>query len=117
EEICFGENGTITLTGAGGSGTYEYSLDGSAFQSSSQFTAAPGSHTATVRSGGCENTLSGIIVTGPPAPISNSEPTISNPTCGQANGVIQFTIAGGYGSYSVESFKDGSSLGAPVSST
>jgi gliding motility-associated-like protein len=111
DEVCYGDNGIITFTGAGGSGTYEFSLDGSSFQSSPQFSATPGTHTATVRSGGCESTISGIVVNGSAAEISNSTPLVSNPTCGETNGVIAFQIAGGYGNYSVESFKNGQSIG------
>lgn len=111
DEICFGEGGTITLAAAGGSGTYEYSLDGSNFQSSNVFTVASGTYTATVRSGGCENTSSDIIVTGPSTPISNSTPTTSNPTCGQSNGVIAFQISGGFENYAVETFQNGQSIG------
>ena len=116
-EICFGDKGSITLTGAEGSGNYEYSLDGTTFQEANVFQVAPGTYEATVRSGGCENVSSPIVVTGPSEPITNTAPIVSNPTCGQANGVIQFTISGGYGSYSIESFMDGTSMGPPVSTS
>lgn len=110
--VCFGDKATVILEGSGGSGTYEYSIAGSPFQSSPEFNLPAGTYIATVRSGGCDNTLPGIVVQGPSAPISNSKPFISNPTCSQPNGVIKFQISGGYGNYQVESFKDGLSLGS-----
>lgn len=49
--LCFGDsNGSITVTAAGGTAPYEYSTDGSTFQSGDSFSAlAAGSYTVTVR--------------------------------------------------------------------
>jgi gliding motility-associated-like protein len=111
-EVCFGDNGTINLQGSDGDGTFEYSLNGNDWQSSGTFDVAPGIYTGYVRSGaGCIVSNPNIEVQGPSAPLSYSEPTLIDPTCNTADGSISFTISGGYGNYSVEVTKDGSSFG------
>lgn len=50
-------NGTITVTGAGGAGTYTYSLDGVNFQASNIFTVTNGSYVVTIKdANGCTKT-------------------------------------------------------------
>lgn len=57
---CFGEsNGAININAAGGTGSYEYSLDGTTFQAESNFSSlAANTYTITVKdAGGCTTTL------------------------------------------------------------
>lgn len=54
---CGEENGTVTATGSGADGSFEYSIDGSNFTANNIFTdLASGEYTVTVRSGDCEAT-------------------------------------------------------------
>ncbi|MCE7055262.1 PKD domain-containing protein [Algoriphagus sp. AGSA1] len=112
-EQCFGDGGRITVNATGGDGTYEYSLDGGAFQSTNIFDVPAGVYSLKVRSGtGCEFSLSDVEVLGPRAPISVSDVKGLNASCNLDNGEISFSISGGYGGYSVETFKDGGSIGS-----
>ncbi|MDN3204162.1 PKD domain-containing protein [Algoriphagus sp. C2-7] len=111
DEVCFGEQGTINFTATGGSGTYEYSLDGVNYQSSNVFNVAPGTYDGYVRSGGCEGLVSGIVVDGPSTPINVNDQVSTDPVCNSDNGSISFTIAGGYGGYSVTTFINGQNNG------
>ncbi|MDI1323946.1 MAG: PKD domain-containing protein [Algoriphagus sp.] len=107
-EICFGDQGQITLTGSAGNGTFVYSLDGTNWVSTKDFKVVPGTYTGYVRSGAnCVVQVPGIVVAGPSAPISMTVPTTSDPICNQANGSISFQISGGYGSYSVVASRNG----------
>lgn len=61
---CNGDaNGAIALTGAGGTAPYEYSMDGTTFQSAASFTSlAPEIYTITIRdANGCTGTASATI--------------------------------------------------------
>ncbi len=112
DEVCFGEQGTITFTGSGGSGTYEFSIDGINYQSSNVFDVAPGTYEGYVRSGGCESMITGIQVDGPNTPINVNDQTSSDPVCNTDNGSLSFSIAGGYGDYTVTTFLNGQNIGA-----
>lgn len=66
--LCFGEsNGTITVTAMGGSGPYEYSLDGVLFQPSASLgNLAAGDYNVVIRdSRGCEIPVEDITVDEP----------------------------------------------------
>ena len=74
---CFANDGTITVTITGGTGTITYSKNGVLFQASNVFTGlAPGSYTITVKdSKGCLNSttvtvgsLTGVLVSGVSSP-------------------------------------------------
>ncbi len=57
-----GNDGIIDVTAAGGNGTYQYSIDGTTFQSSNIFNVAPGTYTVTVRDNlGCTTTFSATV--------------------------------------------------------
>jgi gliding motility-associated-like protein len=59
---CAGNDGTITVTANGGNPSYQYSLDGTVFQSSNNFTVAPGSYAIVIRdNAGCITTINAIV--------------------------------------------------------
>jgi len=105
---CFGEKGKITLSGSAGSGSYEFSLDGTNFQDSGVFDVDPGIYTGYVRSAGCTSSVANIDVSAPEAPLKGTSSSVTPPTCDDANGDLEFTISGGYGSsYGLTLVKDG----------
>ncbi len=58
-----GNDGTITITANGGNTSYEYSINGTSFQSSNTFSVAPGTYTGTVKDNlGCITTIPNIVV-------------------------------------------------------
>ncbi|MBI4944970.1 MAG: T9SS type A sorting domain-containing protein [Bacteroidetes bacterium] len=96
---CYdGDNGTITVASVtGGSGTLLYSLDGSSWQSSINFTnISAGGHTIIVKDGvGCSSSYT-LALTQPSAIIVNTAHT--NVTCsGGNNGSVTITAGGGSG--------------------
>jgi hypothetical protein len=104
---CFGaDDGTITFTNpSGGSGTFEFSIDGGVtWQSSGSFQSlAPGAYSLMIRDAvttGCEIILNaGVDITEPPA--LSGTVVKSDITCfGASDGRITITNSlGGYGSY------------------
>ena len=57
-----GNDGTITISAAGGNASYQYSIDGTSFQSSNVFNVAPGNYTVTVRDNlGCNTSFTTIV--------------------------------------------------------
>ena len=104
---CFGENnGTISIAGAaGGSGTYEYSINGgSTWTGLSLFTnLSPSTYNVRMRDAvntGCILTLNGSLIITQPA-VLNAAVAKTDITCfGANNGTISVTGAtGGYGTY------------------
>jgi len=93
---CYGaSNGMVTVTGAGGTSPYQYSLNGGVYQASGTFAAlAPAAHTVTVRDANlCTFSLQ-ITITEPSAlSISSIEEPASCP--GIFDGSIDLTITGG----------------------
>jgi gliding motility-associated-like protein len=64
DNICFGEEeGLVTVEGSGGTGPYEYSLDGSVFQASETFGNLPaGDYTFTILDAlGCTETVEAFV--------------------------------------------------------
>ncbi|MDQ3048318.1 MAG: PKD domain-containing protein, partial [Bacteroidota bacterium] len=98
---CGMNNGSITITGAtGGTAPYTYSVDGSAFSGTTNYTGlAAGSHTIIVQDvNGCQFTTTVTITTaaGPTALVVSSV----NATCGASNGIINIgATTGGSGPY------------------
>ena len=98
-------DGTITISSpTGGYGTYEYSIDGTAWQVTGNFMAlAPGFYSVQIRDKahiGCFIVLSGALeITEPLALGATVTPTMI--TCnGAADGIITITLpVGGYGTY------------------
>jgi large repetitive protein len=107
--ICFGEKGSITLTGTAGNGIFTYSLDGTTYQSSNKFDVNPGTYTAYVKSGaGCLATVSNIIVNGPASALVVTNQTKQDASCNASDGRISFEISGGYNSsYTVLTKRNG----------
>ncbi|MFZ2339144.1 MAG: PKD domain-containing protein [Bacteroidales bacterium] len=103
---CNGANdGTITISSpAGGYGTYEYSINGTAWQASGSFTAlSPGYYSVQIRDAahtGCVTILNGSLRITEPA-ILRATLQNTNVTCfGADDGTITITSpAGGYGTY------------------
>lgn len=91
-------DGTITPTTTGGTAPYEYSLDGTNYQSSSFSGQASGTYTLSVRDAkGCTESAS-VTLTEPV--ILSASGTIANVSCfGESNGTIDISAAGGTGTY------------------
>ena len=97
-----GSDGILDVTGTGGSGVYEFSLDGITFQPSGLFTGLPsGSYLVTVRNVGqanCISTCNALIVE-PPAltcTVAGQDPacqggTDGNTTVSHTGGTMPFT--------------------------
>lgn len=102
---CGNSNGSIVALGSGGASPYQYSIDGSSFQSSSTFTGVTaGAYTVTIKdANGCLNT-SGVSVANLTAP-SLTASSVSS-TCFNPNGTITGTGTGGTPplQYSIDGF-------------
>jgi SprB repeat len=96
---CNNINGTITATGSGGIGPYQYSINGGPFQSSNIFTGlATGVYTIRVQddASGCINsTIVSVGSVGGPSVTASS----SASACGVNDGVITAVASGGGGGY------------------
>ena len=93
-----GTNGVITAAGSGGTGPYQYALNGGTFQSSTTFSGqAAGVYNITVRdANGCTLTQS-VQVTQPTA-ITLTLSSI-NANCTAANGTASVSVSGGTPAY------------------
>ena len=91
--------GSIEVSGSGGTAPYEFSIDGTTFQSSTTFSdVAAGSYTITIRDdNGCTATLNTILVAGPDGITLTLDPTDAE--CGNATGSIMASAAGGDSNY------------------
>lgn len=101
---CNNNDGMVIANGSAGTAPYQYSLDGTVFQSSNSFVGlAAGTYTVTIKDArGCINTtMVSLANTG--APSFTTAITVAN--CGNATGVINVTANGGTVPY--EYSKDG----------
>ena len=95
-------NSSITLTAAGGTTPYSYSLDGNSYQTSATFSQlANGTYTLYVRdANGCVSTTTASVQ------VNNlvvEVELLAEPTCnGETNGSIQATAAGGQAPYTYQ---------------
>jgi hypothetical protein len=109
---CFaGANGSVTLSASGGTGTYEYSINGgSTWQTSSTFTGlAANTFTASTRdSNGCIGTTSVSITQ--PTVLSSTISSTTNTTCGLANGSATVSGSGGTAPYTYQWFNAANQL-------
>jgi hypothetical protein len=80
---CQANNGTITLTATGGTGSYLYSLSGSPFQASNIFSNLnAGSYSATAKdANGCTGTSSAVVNNAPAGPLFSAVKTLLDNNC------------------------------------
>lgn len=99
---CFGNSdGSVTLIGSGGSGTFEYSIDnGSNYQSSGSFTGLPaGTYQIIARDNNGCGSDSGSVTLSDPDPIAFSS-SFEEPSCNSgADGAVTLTGTGSSESY------------------
>ena len=102
---CGVNDGTITITATGGSGTLEYSIDGGTnYQASNSFSGlSAGTYNVVVRYDNvtCEVAYASnpVILTVPNAPTITNVASTDPTNCGNSDGTITITATGGSGSY------------------
>ncbi len=103
--FCSGNNGEINVNANGGTGSYQFSIDGGPLQSGTSFSnLLSGSYNITVTDGnGCTLTEP-FQVTDQPAPIISSAPVVDALCFGSSDGSIIVNANGGTGvlSYSID---------------
>ena len=121
--ICLGDsNGKIQISApTGGSGVYEFSLNGTTWQSNSLFQGlSAGAYSVYVRDNsglnGCQLVISDIQIASPTAPIEEKQGVELPVSCGLDNGAIRnVLVTGGWGKFSFEWRKDNPTTGALLS--
>ncbi len=100
---CYGNaTGQFEVVASGGSGTFEYSLNGGAFDSDKIFSGlVAGSYSVTVRDGnGCTASLASPVEITQPSQLTISNTSTSPVSCLAGNdGSISITASGGDGNY------------------
>ena len=103
---CFGGNdGSITITATGGTGTYQYSINnGSTWQATASYTTLiAGSYTVMVKdANNCSiaYTSNPVVITQPAAALAVSSVTSTNVLCqGNSDATITITATGGTSNY------------------
>ncbi len=99
---CFGgNNGAVTVAGAGGTSPYQYSLNGGAYQASGTFTTlTAGSYTVTVRDANSCTFDVPVTITQPAAALSGSITSQTNVSCNGGNsGSVTVAGSGGTSPY------------------
>lgn len=123
--ICFGEeNGVIRVTDlSGGTGDYEFSLDGTNWQEENEFTdLAPGTYTVSIRDNsqleGCILEIPDVEIASPPGPLEINEPQKFAESCSASNGeIFGLEISGGWGNYEFQWKKDDPDTGQELEGT
>jgi gliding motility-associated-like protein len=97
--VCFGGNtASVTITAAGGTAAYSYSLNGAAAQPSGTYSSmTAGSYTVTVTDANACTTTVPVIITQPTQVTVTAVKT--DATCGTPNGTLTATGANGTGPY------------------
>ena len=100
--ICHGtSSGSITVTGWGGTSPYEYSINGSAYQSSGIFgSLVPGNYVITIRDAVMDIFDMPFSITGPDEPLSIVVDRVNVLCSGDATGTASATVSGGVAPYS-----------------
>lgn len=114
EILCNGETGGITVTASGGSGTLEYSIDDSDFQTSPVFgLLSAGEYTITVQDeNGCTEEID--VVVEEPAQLTAGTCTEVQDLCQVSEGEIKVQVQGGTAPYQVTwSSTNGGTLNEP----
>lgn len=95
QATCGNANGTITVTGAGGTAPLQYSVDGITFQPANVFNGlAAGSYAVYIKdANGCQNSKN-ILISSPIAPQTLSA-SVTAASCGNSNGIIVAAATGG----------------------
>ena len=96
---CFGGTGSITVTASGGTGAYQFSLDGGVFQASGTFlNVAVGAHNVVARDVNlCLSPAAPVTISAPAAVAAN--PVGTDASCFGGTGSITVTASGGTGAY------------------
>jgi gliding motility-associated-like protein len=97
-----GNDGSVSLTGTGGTSPYEYQLGSGAYQVSGTFSSlTAGSYIITIRDVNLCTFPASITITQPAGPLSGSITSIVNVACyGALTGSVTVTGAGGQSPYS-----------------
>ncbi len=99
EATCGLADGAITIVASGGSGVYEYSIDGTNFQLSSNFNnLGAGNYTITVRDMSACSANSSAIVESDVGLLIEAIP-LTDSGCGDAMGAVNITVEGGVPPY------------------
>lgn len=125
---CFGgNNGSLSVNVTGGSGAYEFSINGGTWQSSAlpKFTfndLAFGNYEVTVRDENdptCSVISSSILITQPSAPLAISLIEIKDNTCFEgSDGSVEVSVAGGTPNYQYRWYRMVAGVqGSPVGTT
>lgn len=95
---CAGNKATLTVTASGGTGSFQYSLNGSTFQNSNIFNVASGTHTVTIKdANGCTFTTNILTITSPTTlSATTSAPLI---LCHNGTTTLSVTANGGTAPY------------------
>jgi gliding motility-associated-like protein len=100
--LCFGgSTGSITVTGAGGTSPYQYSIDGGPFQASATFGGlTAGAHSITVRDFRLCSIIVNITITQPASALAGSTAILNNSCFNGSTGSVDLTVSGGTSPYS-----------------
>lgn len=98
---CVASDGSITASASGGKEPYQFSLNGSAFQSNAGFVnLGAGEYSLTVKdASGCEKSVGGIVLTIPGSSINFTATTLES-GCKSGEGSLTINATGGSGDYS-----------------
>ncbi|WP_185955195.1 SprB repeat-containing protein [Solitalea koreensis] len=99
---CYGQNsGSVSLSGAGGTGPYSYSQDNLTYGSADTFSAlAAGAHRFYVRDANQCTAFLDVEISQPAAPLQFTRTDLNNPVCfGTSTGSITVSASGGRSPY------------------